>query len=90
VTVQDVGPPGLADWRVCISSSGSELCVELLGPMGGACDLPWWHAVRIGADSRTVIRGPARTTSVEEVVAFVDDVLAGGAPRATARWRELG
>jgi hypothetical protein len=90
VTVADVGPPGLHDWRVCVSAAGSDVCVELLGPLAGVGDLPWWHAVRIAPDRRTVVRGPARDSPAEAVAAFVDDVFARSAPSTSVHWIELG
>ena len=81
---------GERDLRICVQRRLLGPAVELLCCTAGDPDPVQWHAVRLAGGERTVWRGPACGDELEDVVAFVEDLLVLDETALAARYVPLG
>ena len=79
--VQIMSVCGEPDVRLVTCRQGGDIAVELLVSPVGSPGTDRWHAVQVRGEDRQVWRGPPRDASAREVVVFMEELLAGGAPR---------
>jgi len=81
---------GEPDLRICVRRDQLGPSIELLCCTAGDPRPPQWDAVRLTDDERTVWRGPACDDELEDVVAFVEDLLVLDEDSLAERYRRLG